>query len=303
MRGSPATIGPMRAPARDRRRLARAPRLPRDACGRGRRRAAGRAARSASPTCCSRRVRATQPRAVIVCMDTRMPSYRHEILPAYQGQRDPFADDLCEQLDRLPELAEAFGYAAAKLEPWEADDLLATSVALEEARGGGALVLSSDRDTYQLVSDVTVDAAPAAARRARARRPRGRDRALRDRARAGDVADRAARRPVRQHPGRTRHRPEDGRRAAAPLRRSRGRDRARGRADAAPARGRRRAAPTTCAATSRSRRCAAICRSRSRTMPSSTRSRPRPGARRPACSGWPRASRADGRASASHARA
>ncbi len=100
-------------------------------------------------------VRATKPRAVIVCMDTRMPSYRHEILPAYQGQRDPFADDLCEQLDRLPELAEAFGYAAAKLEPWEADDLLATSVALEEARGGGALVLSSDRDTYQLVSDVT----------------------------------------------------------------------------------------------------------------------------------------------------
>jgi DNA polymerase-1 len=100
-------------------------------------------------------VRATEPRAVIVCMDTRMPSYRHEILPAYQGQRDPFADDLCEQLDRLPELAEAFGYAAAKLEPWEADDLLATSVALEEARGGGALVLSSDRDTYQLVSDVT----------------------------------------------------------------------------------------------------------------------------------------------------
>jgi DNA polymerase-1 len=109
-------------------------------------------------------VRATQPRAVIVCMDTRMPSYRHEILPAYQGQRDPFAADLTEQLDRLPELAEAFGFASAKLEPWEADDLLATSVALEEARGGGALVLSSDRDTYQLVSDVTATLHP---------RPRG----------------------------------------------------------------------------------------------------------------------------------
>jgi DNA polymerase-1 len=109
-------------------------------------------------------VRATQPRAVIVCMDTRMPSYRHEILPAYQGRREPFADDLTEQLDRMPELAEAFGFASAKLEPWEADDLLATSVALEEARGGGALVLSSDRDTYQLVSDVTATLHP---------RPRG----------------------------------------------------------------------------------------------------------------------------------
>ena len=108
--------------------------------------------------------RATRPRAVIVCLDTRVPSYRHALLPAYQGQRDPFADDLCEQLDRLPELSEAFGFAAAKVTPYEADDLLATAVTQEEERGGGALVFSSDRDTYQLVSDVTATLHP---------RPRG----------------------------------------------------------------------------------------------------------------------------------
>lgn len=99
--------------------------------------------------------RSTEPRAVIVCLDARTPSYRHELLPGYQGRRDPFPDDLCEQLDRIPEMAEAFGFAAVKLAPWEADDLLATAVTLEEARGGGALVVSGDRDTYQLVSDVT----------------------------------------------------------------------------------------------------------------------------------------------------
>ena len=99
--------------------------------------------------------RSTEPRAVLVCMDARTPSYRHELLPAYQGKRDPFADDLCEQLDRIPALAEAFGFAAAKVEPYEADDLLATAVTLEEAAGGGALVVSGDRDMYQLVSDVT----------------------------------------------------------------------------------------------------------------------------------------------------
>jgi DNA polymerase-1 len=108
--------------------------------------------------------RATQPRAVLVCLDTRVRSYRHDLLPAYQGRRDPFAEDLCEQLDRLPELSEAFGFAAAKVMPWEADDLLATAVTQEEARGGGALVVSSDRDTYQLVSDVTATLHP---------RPRG----------------------------------------------------------------------------------------------------------------------------------
>ena len=99
--------------------------------------------------------RTTEPRAVLVCLDARAPSYRHELLPGYQGQRDPFADDLCEQLDRLPALAEAFGFAAAKVLPYEADDLLATAVTLEEARGGGALVVSGDRDMYQLVSEKT----------------------------------------------------------------------------------------------------------------------------------------------------
>ena len=99
--------------------------------------------------------RTTEPRAVLVCLDARTPSYRHELLPGYQGKRDPFADDLCEQLDRIADLTEAFGFAAAKVLPYEADDLLATAVTLEEARGGGALVVSGDRDMYQLVSDVT----------------------------------------------------------------------------------------------------------------------------------------------------
>ncbi len=99
--------------------------------------------------------RTTQPRAVLVCLDARTPSYRHELLPGYQGKRDPFAGDLVEQLDRLADLTEAFGFAAAKVLPYEADDLLATAVTLEEARGGGALVVSGDRDMYQLVSDAT----------------------------------------------------------------------------------------------------------------------------------------------------
>jgi DNA polymerase-1 len=96
-----------------------------------------------------------QPRAVLVCLDARSPSYRHELLPGYQGQRPEFAADLREQLDTLSELAEAFGFHAAKEEPWEADDLLASAVEDEEGRGGQALVLTSDRDSFQLVSDRT----------------------------------------------------------------------------------------------------------------------------------------------------
>jgi DNA polymerase-1 len=47
------------------------------------------------------------------------------------------------------------GFAAAKGEGYEADDFLAAAVASEEARGGEALVATSDRDAFQLASDRT----------------------------------------------------------------------------------------------------------------------------------------------------
>jgi DNA polymerase-1 len=92
------------------------------------------------------------PRTVLLALDSRVRSYRHEILPGYQGQRPPFPDDLTEQLDALAALAEAFGFVAAKVPPFEADDLLASGVERELAAGGTAVVMTSDRDAYQLVS-------------------------------------------------------------------------------------------------------------------------------------------------------
>jgi DNA polymerase-1 len=96
-----------------------------------------------------------RPRAVVVCLDARTRSYRHELLPGYQGERPPFPDDLTAQLDLLAELAGAFGFSSAKEAPYEADDFLAAAVTLEEADGGTAFVLTSDRDSFQLVSERT----------------------------------------------------------------------------------------------------------------------------------------------------
>jgi DNA polymerase-1 len=96
-----------------------------------------------------------QPRAVLVAWDTlTVPTYRHKALESYQGGRE-FDDDLLEQLDLAPELCEAMGFGVAKAEGYEADDFLAAGVAVEEARGGKALVASGDRDTFQLVSERT----------------------------------------------------------------------------------------------------------------------------------------------------
>jgi DNA polymerase I len=98
---------------------------------------------------------AEEPRAVIVGWDSLdTPTYRHELFEGYQAGRQ-FDDDLLEQLDLLPELVRAFGFSAAKAPGYEADDFLAAAVRKEEARGGTALVVTSDRDSFQLASERT----------------------------------------------------------------------------------------------------------------------------------------------------
>jgi exodeoxyribonuclease III len=95
------------------------------------------------------------PRAVIVGWDSlEAPTKRHEMFPAYQSGRE-FDDDLIEQLNVLPELVAAFGFANTKAAGYEADDFLAAAVAFEGRNGGTAFVASGDRDSFQLASPRT----------------------------------------------------------------------------------------------------------------------------------------------------
>jgi DNA polymerase-1 len=96
-----------------------------------------------------------KPRAVLVGWDTLdAPTYRHEALEAYQSGR-VFDDELVEQLEALPQLVTACGFACAKAPGYEADDFLAAAVAREERRGGTVILATGDRDAYQLVSAST----------------------------------------------------------------------------------------------------------------------------------------------------
>jgi DNA polymerase-1 len=98
---------------------------------------------------------AEQPRAVLVGWDSLdHPTYRHELFDGYQAGR-VFDEALLEQLDLLPELVRSFGFVAAKAPGYEADDFLAAGVRQEEARGGTAVVATSDRDSFQLASPRT----------------------------------------------------------------------------------------------------------------------------------------------------
>ena len=95
------------------------------------------------------------PRAVLVGWDTLdAPTYRNELFADYQGGR-AFDDSLIDQLEVLPELVAACGFANAKGAGYEADDFLAAAVAKEERAGGTAVVAPGDRDAWQLASQRT----------------------------------------------------------------------------------------------------------------------------------------------------
>jgi DNA polymerase-1 len=96
-----------------------------------------------------------RPRAVVVGWDTlEIPTYRHQELPGYQAGR-VFDDALLEQLALLPALVESFGFRSARAAGYEADDFLAAAAHAEETRKGKALVVTSDRDAFQLVTSRT----------------------------------------------------------------------------------------------------------------------------------------------------
>jgi len=98
---------------------------------------------------------AEKPDCVLVAWDTlTVPTYRHEAFEPYQSGR-VFEDSIVEQLDILPQVTAACGFATAKAPGYEADDFLAAAVAQEESRKGRTLVATSDRDAFQLVSKRT----------------------------------------------------------------------------------------------------------------------------------------------------
>ncbi|MGI9148318.1 MAG: 5'-3' exonuclease [Chloroflexota bacterium] len=103
-----------------------------------------------------------QPRSIYVAWDTLgVDTYRHTLWPTYQGGR-VFDHAIVKQLDVLPGLSAAFGFGVGKRAGYEADDFMAGAAIAETKRGGRSLLLTTDRDAYQLVSDSVMVLAPKA---------------------------------------------------------------------------------------------------------------------------------------------
>jgi DNA polymerase I len=92
------------------------------------------------------------PAAVIVAWDAGM-SNREQVYEAYKAGRPSRPDLLREQWPHLAPLAEAFGFSNVKVAGWEADDVIATLAREGKRAGIPVMIVSGDRDVYQLVDD------------------------------------------------------------------------------------------------------------------------------------------------------
>jgi 5'-3' exonuclease len=101
-----------------------------------------------------REVLAHRPRAVVMCFGQDAADYRVELFSSYHEDRaGPAPEGLDEQWEQAPDLFEALGWPSDEEAGFEADDLLGSYALAEQRARGTALILSGDRDMYQLASD------------------------------------------------------------------------------------------------------------------------------------------------------
>ena len=94
-----------------------------------------------------------KPDGVIVVFDRKEKTFRHEAAPEYKAQREAQPDILYQQMDIIKEMLGVMGIAAIDAAGFEGDDLIATIAEKAEQAGENLLIVTGDRDTYQLVRD------------------------------------------------------------------------------------------------------------------------------------------------------
>ncbi|HMG42315.1 MAG TPA: DNA polymerase I [Acidimicrobiales bacterium] len=90
---------------------------------------------------------------IAVAFDRPEPTFRHEMVDTYKANRDAAPDILRQQMGLVREVLESLGIPILDKAGFEADDILATLATQARDQGVDTLVVTGDRDTYQLVED------------------------------------------------------------------------------------------------------------------------------------------------------
>ena len=98
-------------------------------------------------------VQKEKPQYLGVAFDERGPTFRHEMDPNYKANRPPMPDDLEVQIPYIHRLIEAFNIPTIRLQGYEADDILGTLARRYEEQGCDVVLVTSDKDLCQLVTE------------------------------------------------------------------------------------------------------------------------------------------------------
>lgn len=96
-----------------------------------------------------------QPDALVCAFDKGRPKFRMEALEQYKAQRPPMDEELKAQFPVIENLLAAMNVPVVALPGWEGDDILGTVAARDEELGYRTLLVTGDKDAYQLASDLT----------------------------------------------------------------------------------------------------------------------------------------------------
>lgn len=91
------------------------------------------------------------PDYMAIAFDLPSPTFRHTRYDQYKAGRKPAPDELKMQMPVLQELLRLMGYAVVTSEGFEADDIIGTVAALTRKEGGQCVIVTGDRDSFQLV--------------------------------------------------------------------------------------------------------------------------------------------------------
>ena len=97
-------------------------------------------------------LREERPDAIVAVFDSREPTPRHAIYPEYKANRLKTPEDLAAQIPVVDEMIDALGVRRLSVAGAEADDIIGTLSRRAEERGMDVVIVSSDKDMYQLVS-------------------------------------------------------------------------------------------------------------------------------------------------------
>ncbi|WP_302962548.1 DNA polymerase I [uncultured Adlercreutzia sp.] len=95
------------------------------------------------------------PDAIVCAFDAGKPTHRIEALAQYKAQRPPMDNELRVQFPVMEELLEAMAIPVVKVPGWEGDDILGTIAARDEELGFETLLVTGDKDAYQLATEAT----------------------------------------------------------------------------------------------------------------------------------------------------